>query len=254
MGEQQSNRVKCIVAYDGTNYHGFQSQPKEPSIQEEIEKALARIHKSPITVFGSGRTDAGVHARGQVIHFDSPLQMEPSAWNRALNTYLPADIRIRSTEQVPPDFHARYDVVKKEYRYQIYHSRIPDPSRRLYWLQVRYAIDIERMKEAANLFLGEHDFTAFTSGKSKVRSKVRTIYRLELEQNSVAEGEELTLICEGNGFLYNMVRIMAGTILDVGRGKRTLEHVQRALQEKDRAQAGILAPAHGLYLWQVDYE
>lgn len=251
--EQHRSRWKCTVAYDGTSYHGFQYQPKEASVQEQIEKALTRIHKAPVTIFGSGRTDGGVHAQGQVFHFDSSLQLRPNDWLRAINTYLPLDIRIREVEEATLDFHARYDARKKEYRYQIYRSPLEDPMKRLYWMHIRYSLDVEQMRKAAELFLGEHDFTGFSSSKSAVKSRVRTIYRLEIEQRELEDGDELILICEGNGFLYNMVRIIAGTLIDVGRGRRSLEQVKRALVEKNRAFAGKLAPAHGLFLWRVDY-
>jgi tRNA pseudouridine38-40 synthase len=243
-------RYKCTVAYDGSAYHGFQLQLNAFTVQEALEKALSTMHKQPRKIYGSGRTDAGVHAKGQVFHFDSELDIEPERWTRAFNTILKRDIRILETVKVEPNFHARFNVRKKEYRYFIQTSPIEDPFRRLYAYHVHQALNLTAMQEAAQSFLGEHDFTAFSSAKSEKKNRVRTIYRLEL----IPSDDEIMVICEGNGFLYNMVRIMVGTLIEIGQGKKEVEQVQQALIEKDRNLVGQTVPAHGLTLWQVTYD
>ncbi|GAA0381180.1 tRNA pseudouridine(38-40) synthase TruA [Bacillus horti] len=251
---RELNRFKCTVSYDGTHYHGFQIQTNALSVQEKLEQALKRMHNEPVAVVGSGRTDAGVHARGQVFHFDSPLEIRMDKWTLALNSYLPKDIRIQSTEPIHADFHARHDVTRKQYRYHIYRSRLENPNRRLYWAHVPYGLDMDAIRAAAKVLEGEHDFTAFSSAKSDANHRVRTIKRLDIEERKVEDGEEIVLICEGNGFLYNMVRIIAGTLIDVGRGRSSIEQVQQALKLKERRLAGKTAPAHGLNLWWVAYD
>jgi tRNA pseudouridine38-40 synthase len=245
-----SQRYKCTVAYDGSKYHGFQIQENAYTVQEALEKALSKIHKKPMKLTGSGRTDAGVHARGQVFHFDSELKIHPHRWTRALNAILNRDIRILETIEVHPDFHARYDVRKKEYRYFIQTCKIADPFRHLHTYHVPQRLDLTTMQGAAELFLGEHDFTAFSSIKTKVNEKVRIIHRFEI----IPSEHEIMVICEGNGFLYNMVRIMVGTLLDIGQGKKDVQQVQQAFIKKDRNLAGKTAPAHGLVLWKVTYD
>ncbi|WP_025028078.1 tRNA pseudouridine(38-40) synthase TruA [Caldalkalibacillus mannanilyticus] len=248
-GTSEKRKYKCTVAYDGTNYAGFQHQQNALSIQEAIEKALYKLHQTPVKIFGSGRTDAGVHARGQVFHFESELAIQESNWTRAINALLSPDIRIQHTEKVDLDFHARHDVLKKEYRYFLHLSRTEDPFKRLYQYRVSYDLDFAAMLEAARLFLGEHDFTAFCSKRTTVRSRIRTIYRLDLEKH----GDKLVLICEGNGFLFNMVRIITGTLIAVGRKRLSYAQVKQALETLDRSLVGPTAPPHGLFLWKVSY-
>jgi len=243
-------KYKCIVAYDGTNYSGFQIQPNALTIQESIENALYKIHRRPVKIFGSGRTDAGVHSRGQVFHFESELDIQESNWTRALNAQLRPDIRIQSTSKVPNEFHARLDVVKKEYRYFLHLSKQEDPFKRLYQYRVPYSLDVQAMQKASQLLVGEHDFTAFCSSRTTVLSKVRTIYRLDV----IEEGEDIVFICEGNGFLFNMVRIIVGTLIEVGRHRISEEQIKKALKTMDRSLAGFTAPAHGLFMWKVTYE
>ncbi len=244
-------RLKCRVEYDGTAYAGYQVQPNGVTIQEKIEKALTQMHKGlKVKVTASGRTDAGVHAIGQVLHFDTSLNIPASNWKRALSSMLPSDIRIAEVAQVSEDFHARYDAKGKEYRYYVWNSHEANLFRRLYMYHIRKPLDIESMRTACRLVEGEHDFTSFCSPRTDLKgSKVRTIERVTLEQHEA----ELVFIFKGNGFLYNMVRILVGTILEVGMGDRTPDELATMLAARDRKSAGKTAPPHGLFLWNVDY-
>ncbi|WP_019244407.1 MULTISPECIES: tRNA pseudouridine(38-40) synthase TruA [Bacillus] len=242
-------RVKCIVSYDGTLFSGYQVQVDKRTVQREIEKVLATMHKRDVKVTASGRTDAGVHAYGQVIHFDTSLTMPPENWVKALNTMLPDDIAIVSAEYVSSSFHARYGAKGKEYRYVIDLSPIRDPLKRNYTFHYPYPIDKERIEEAIPYLLGTHDFTSFSSARTDVVDKVRTIYRIDCKQ----EGTELTLCFSGNGFLYNMVRILTGTLIEIGAGRREPEDMKEIIASHNRAAAGKTAPPQGLYLWEVYY-
>lgn len=243
-------RYKCIVSYDGTGFFGYQVQPNKRTVQSELEAALARLHKGKeVKVTASGRTDAGVHAKGQVIHFDSDLVIPEEKWPIALNSLLPDDLAVLSAEKVEETFHARYDTAGKEYRYFLYLSNRGDPFRRNYAFQYPYPLDIGQMKEAAKLLLGTHDFTSFCSAKTEMEDKIRTIKEISIVQ----EGDLLTFQFIGNGFLYNMVRILVGTLLEVGNGQRRAGELSELLAKRDRRLAGKTAPAHGLYLWKVFY-
>jgi tRNA pseudouridine38-40 synthase len=246
---QSMKRFKCVVAYDGTDYSGFQVQPDQVTIQGEIEAALQRITGEPIQIVGSGRTDAGVHARGQVFHFDTHSSIPVEKWRFVLNNQLPDSIVIRSVEEADARFHARFDVKVKEYRYCIDNGPIPDIFRHRYAEHIRHPLDTERMHTAATLLVGEHDFTSFCSAKTHVEDKIRTLYDCRVER----EGDLVWVICRGNGFLYNMVRIIAGTLVEVGEGKRTPEEMPAILQARDREQAGKTAAAKGLTMWEVMY-
>jgi len=243
-------RYKCIVAYDGTRYAGYQVQPNKITVQSEIEAALTKLHKdAPVKITASGRTDAGVHAKGQVIHFDSSLNIPLSKWELALNSSLQDDIVIMSVEEVEESFHARFDAAGKEYRYFVNRLGKRDPFKRNYAYQYPYSLNISEMKKAAASLIGTHDFTSFCSAKTEVDDKVRKISEIELCE----EGDQLIFRFVGNGFLYNMVRILVGTLLEVGSGARTAESMLEILDMKDRSAAGKTAPAHGLYLWKVFY-
>ncbi|WP_173917932.1 tRNA pseudouridine(38-40) synthase TruA [Halobacillus sp. Marseille-Q1614] len=244
-------RLKCRVEYDGTNYAGYQVQPNGNTVQAEIEKALASMHKGEkVKITASGRTDSGVHARGQVIHFDTPLQIPESNWKRALNSMIPADIHIAEVEEAAPDFHARYDTTGKEYRYFVWNYREPDLFRRHFSHHEKRPLDIEAIDRACSLIEGEHDFTTFCSSRTDVKgSKVRTIHEATVE----VHGSELVFIFKGSGFLYNMVRILVGTLLEVGRGERQPEEMLEMIEARNREAAGKTAPPHGLFLWKVDY-
>ncbi|PYZ95624.1 tRNA pseudouridine(38-40) synthase TruA [Alteribacter lacisalsi] len=245
-------RYVCRLAYDGTAYSGYQIQENGRTVQEQLQRALRKIHKGrEVETKGSGRTDAGVHARGQVVQFDSELKIPLERWPAALTAVLPPDIAAHEVAIVPDDFHVRYDTTGKEYRYRLLSGRQRDVFRRNYTHQPFPLIrDVEAMREAARHFLGTHDFTSFCSQKSPVTDKVRTITALEIHE----EGDELLLVFRGTGFLYQMVRIITGTLVEVGQGKRTADSVPDVIAARDREKAGATVPGCGLYLWDVFYE
>jgi tRNA pseudouridine38-40 synthase len=243
-------RYKLIISYDGSGFSGYQVQPNKRTVQSDLEAVLAKMHKGEaIKVSASGRTDAGVHAKGQVIHFDSSLQISEQKWEVALNSLLPEDISVLSVIKVDSSFHARFDAIGKEYRYVLQLSKNRDPFQRHFAYQYPYELNIEAMKEASRFFIGTHDFTSFCSAKTEVEDRVRTIETIDF----LLEDNFLTLRFVGNGFLYNMVRILAGTLLEVGSGKRKPEEMTDILVKEDRRSAGKTAPAQGLYLWKVFY-
>ena len=244
-------RIKCTISYDGTGFSGYQVQPGKRTVQGELEKALEKLNKGTfIRVSASGRTDAGVHARGQVVHFDTTLEIEPARWQIALNSLLPDDIAVSLAEYATPDFHARFDAVGKEYRYFLLQSKHRDPFQRNYAYQFQYELDYGLMREAASELLGTHDFTSFCSAKTEVEDRVRTLKEIDFfEENGL-----LVFRFVGDGFLYNMVRILVGTLLEVGTGRRPADSMKQLLAEQDRTLAGKTAPGHGLYLWKVFYE
>ncbi|HAG10579.1 MAG TPA: tRNA pseudouridine(38-40) synthase TruA [Desulfotomaculum sp.] len=244
--------IKLTVAYDGTNYHGFQKQYNTglPTIQEVIENSLFRLAKREIKVTGAARTDAGVHARGQVINFDASNWSIPADRAAlALNGALPRDIVIMGSEQVDPDFHARYSALSKTYFYILYNDIKPSPFWRLYSCFMPRSLDISAMKSAAKALEGENDFAAFQASGSAVKSTVRTLFRTDVRK----KGKFVYLTFKGNGFLYNMVRIMVGTLLEIGQGKRLPEETEQILTSRNREMAGFTAPACGLYLKLVEY-
>ncbi|MDW0116780.1 tRNA pseudouridine(38-40) synthase TruA [Sporosarcina thermotolerans] len=245
-------RVKATVAYDGTDFAGYQSQPNMRTVQSVIDKALVKLHKDKsIYSVASGRTDAGVHAFGQVIHFDTPLNLFPDRWRMALNVLLPKDVRVVDVEFVDDEFHARYSATGKTYMYKWSRSEIQSPFERNYVVHLgKWRPDIERMREAATYFIGTHDFTSFCSSKTATSSKVRTVRELTV----VEQGEELIMTIEGDGFLYNMVRTIAGMLFAVGIGWNEPSDMKEMIEAKDRKKVGKTAPAHGLYLMNVTYE
>jgi len=243
-------RVKCTVAYDGSFFAGYQVQPNKRTVQGEIETALSKLHKGePIKIFASGRTDAKVHAKGQVIHFDSPLNLPEDKWVKALNSLLPEDIAILESTYVKPNFHARFSVVEKEYRYKIRITKGKDPFLRNYVYHYPYPLNIERMKKGMYYFPGTYDFTSFCSAKTEIEDRVRTISYVDL----IEDNEILTFVIRGNGFLYNMVRIIVGTLLEIGSGEKSPDDIPDIIKKMDRDAAGRTAPGHGLYLWKVYY-
>lgn len=247
------NRVKATVMYDGTNFAGYQFQPGLRTVQAEIDKALVKIHKKDPSIHSvaSGRTDAGVHAMGQVIHFDTPFLLTTDRWCMALNVLLPKDIRIIEAVYVDEHFHARYSATGKTYVYKWSYSDIHSPFERNYTVHLgNLRPDLEQMKEAAQYILGTHDFTSFCSSKTATSNRIRTVRELTVEK----QGDELVMTIEGDGFLYNMVRTIAGMLLAVGRGWNRPEDIQEILAARDRKKAGKTAPAHGLYLQSVTYE
>lgn len=244
-------RYACKLAYDGTEFSGYQVQPEKRTVQAVVEHALEKIHKGqPVPVTASGRTDAGVHAKAQVIHFDSTLQMEQRNWLQALNVHLPSDVVVEQVSEVEEDFHARFQPIGKEYRYYIHHGDVPNVFRRNHALHSKQPLDVPAMQTAAQYLLGTHDFSAFCAANTAVVDKVRTITNVSIQPND----GELEFSIRGNGFLYNMVRIIVGTLIEVGTGKRTAKEIETILASQDRTQAGKTAAAQGLFLWHVDYE
>ncbi|MBP1914389.1 tRNA pseudouridine38-40 synthase [Lederbergia galactosidilyticus] len=243
-------RYKAVISYDGSAFSGFQIQPNGRTIQAELEKALAKMHKSEIVkIVGSGRTDAGVHAKGQVIHFDSPLQISVEQWKKGLNALLSHELVIMNLEKVASNFHARFDATEKTYVYKIYTQKTRDPFRYHYATHYPFSLNLDQIELAANYLVGTHDFTSFCSAKAEVLNKVRTVREIKLENMR----DELIFTITGSGFLHNMVRIIVGTLLEVGSGKRNASDILGILQGCDRQLAGKTAPPQGLYLWKVEY-
>ncbi|MCD7745570.1 MAG: tRNA pseudouridine(38-40) synthase TruA [Lachnospiraceae bacterium] len=268
--ENRKKRVKLTVAYDGTNYCGWQVQPNGRSVAAVLNQHLSELLKENIYVLGASRTDAGVHARGNVAVFDTSARMPADRISYALNTRLPEDIRIQDSREVAPEFHPRFCETKKTYEYRICNRRFPDPCSRLYSLFYYWDLDVERMQKAASYLVGPHDFTSFCTAKPEVTNRVRTIYSLDVfreedcaggmmaaGQNSCGEaaggtGMITVRIC-GSGFLYNMVRIIVGTLLRIGSGMQEPEEMENILLAKDRSLAGDTAQAHGLTLMGIEY-
>ena len=242
-------RVKLIVAYDGTAYCGWQVQPNGPTIEGELNAALTILTGENIQVIGASRTDAGVHGLCNVAVFDTESPIPGEKFSYALNQRLPEDIRVRDSEEVAPDFHPRHQASRKTYAYRILNAEFPDPTKRLYTHFTYHKMDVSQMQKAAEYFVGEHDFKSFCSPAATVESTVRTRYKCQVSK----EGELITIEVQGNGFLYNMVRIMAGTLMEVGCGRMLPEQIPDILKQKDRNAAGPTAPAKGLCLVKYDY-
>lgn len=241
--------IKAVVAYDGTRYQGFQRQKNGVGIQQLLEKALTEVLKEPILIKAAGRTDAGVHALGQVISFSTVSRIPPENYRRALEPHLPPDIAVREAEYAPDDFHARFDAVAKTYQYIVYYSPLPDPIRRNTTWEIREKPDVAAMNAAAALLLGQHDFSSFKNSGSQDTSPVRTMTKAQWEQN----GDFYTFTITGDGFLYRMVRNLVGCLVKVGTGKWSMADFRRIMAAKNRKQAGMAAPPQGLYLMHVDY-
>jgi len=242
-------RVELIVAYDGTAYHGWQLQKNGNTIEAELNKHLSALLQEEIQVIGASRTDSGVHALCNVAVFDTQTRMPAEKISYALNQRLPEDIRIQKSRQVADDFHPRKCKSTKTYEYKIWHSEFPMPTQRLYAHFMYVPLDVEQMRLAAAHLVGEHDFKSFCSIDTQAESTVRTIYTIEIKE----EGNLLTIRISGNGFLYNMVRIIAGTLVECGRGKYSPAHVKEILAGCDRQLAGPTMPAKGLTLVQYDF-
>ncbi len=244
---------KLTIAYDGTGYSGWQVQPNGTSIQELIEKALSTALRMPISIHGSGRTDAGVHAIGQIAHFTHPNTLDLFKLQASLNGLLPHDIRICSIKAAPFDFHARYSASGKIYHYYLHLDPILDPFFKQYRYHVPHPVDIFLLKKAAAQCVGSHDFTSFSHEAhtgSAAKNPVRTLHRL----NVALLPKGIRLEFEGTGFLYKMVRNLVGTLLDISYGKIPLETLPEIFAAKDRRKAGRTAPAHGLFLVKVNYQ
>jgi len=248
--------LKLTVAYDGSVYVGWQRQADGTSIQGLIEEALARIEGQPVTVTGAGRTDAGVHALGQVASARVATTHSGETYVRALNAALPEDVRVRSVEEVPEAFHARFDARAKTYRYRILNGPVASPFEMRYAWHVTYPLDLDAMRTALAHCEGEHDFAAFQAAGSVVSGTVRTIHRATLDETTSGVDPAtpmLTLTFTGDGFLRHMVRTLTGTLVEVARGRRPAGDLPRLLESRDRAQAGETAPPHGLFLVEVTY-
>ncbi len=244
-------RYRMTVAYDGTAYAGWQVQPECRTIQSELQKALHRFSGCDVKIHGSGRTDAGVHARGQVVHLDLVRKLDPSLLQRALNALLPDDIRVMEAFETSPEFHARKHAVGKEYRYFIWNAPVLEPTARLHHLHVVAELDLEAMQEAAQYLIGRHDFCAFSANPSRfVETTVRTLYALTVAR----KGSVVSISVRGDGFLYKMVRSIAGWLIRVGGGEVTVAQTAAVLESKERTSAVPTAQPMGLFLWEVWYD
>ena len=241
---------KMIIEYDGTDYHGWQRQKQDRSVQEEIEKAIQAMTTKKVTVCASGRTDAGVHACGQVANFHCDTQLTPEVLQKGLNSLLPSDIVIKECRRVDNSFHARYDASSKIYHYKILNRRVPPAIGRQYALFIRRPLNTAAMRLAASQLIGYHDFKAFEGTGSPRSHTIRNVMTAQLTENA---DDRVTFRIEADGFLRFMVRNIVGTLVDVGLGKITPAEFKKILGSKDRRQAGVTAPAHGLFLMEVKY-
>ncbi len=247
------HNFKLTLAYDGTAYCGWQIQPNGVTIQEILQEKIALILRHQVTLIGSGRTDSGVHAAGQIAHFHYHDSIELFRFQGSLNALLPRDIRILAVEEVALDFHAQHSAKSKTYHYHMHLDHVLDPFIRLYRLHVKEKVDIDLMRKAARLFVGEHDFTSFANeahSGSASQNAVRTMRRLDI----VDQPGGVRLEFEADGFLYKMVRNITGTLLEVARGKRPIDDINKILAAKDRRYAGQAAPPQGLFLMHVQYK
>jgi tRNA pseudouridine38-40 synthase len=238
---------KIVLCYDGTDFCGFQSQPRARTVQGVLEETLSKIAEKKISIIGAGRTDAGVHARGQVAHFKANLRLDEDELRRGLNSLLPDDVRIISLEKARPDFHARRQATSKVYEYRIYNSADINPFVQRYVLYWPYPLDLSLMKKAAKLFVREADFSGFSS--NRLLRPIRKVTRSEIKK----AGPEIIYTIEANGFLRYMVRTIVGTLLEVGRGRVRPEQIERIFLEKKRTLASPTAPAKGLCLIKINY-
>ena len=243
-------RIGMVVAYDGTNYCGWQIQPNGITIQGVLNKCLSELLGEKIEVMGASRTDAGVHALGNVCVFDTNTRIPGEKISFALNQSLPEDIRIQLSEEVEPDFHPRYTDSEKTYEYRILNRTFPVPTERLYSYFYHYKLDVNMMREATSFLIGRHDFASFCGSGAQVRSTIRTITSATVER----DGDIITIRISGTGFLYNMVRIIAGTLIEIGNGQYPPERMKSIVEACDRSAAGPTAPACGLTLIGIRYE
>ena len=245
-----SRKIKLTLAYDGTRYHGWQLQRNGLTIQEVLEDKLRVMTREPVRVFGSGRTDAGVHALGQVCHFETRSRLEPEELQRGLNSLLPDDVHVVRAEAVHPGYHARYDARSKVYEYRILNRPEPDVFLHRYTWHISRPLRREAMSQGLACLRGEHDFSSFRSAGSGNRNPVRRMLHVELRE---AESGLIHVVFEANGFLRHMVRNLTGTVVDVGTGKISPAEFEGILESGDRRRAGVKAPARGLFLMEVRY-
>lgn len=255
--------IRLVVSYVGTKYNGFQTQPLKhtDTIQDRLEYAIAKLTGDKVKVISSGRTDAGVHARGQVLNFETASPIPIERWCLALNGWLPDDIVVMEAREVPIDFHSRHAAKRKTYRYTINNNRFPDVFHRALQYHHPTYLDVDAMEKALECIVGTHDFTTFCSRRTVVESHIRTIYEAKIireaqekKQDFSMRGGVFHIIITGNGFLYNMVRIIVGTLIQIGEGKKSCESMKLMLEGKSRKLAGPTAVAKGLTLWDVYYE
>lgn len=249
-GDRISMRIKMVVAYDGTNYKGWQVQPNGITIEEVLNKNLSKLLGEEIVVSGASRTDSGVHSLGNIAVFDTNTRMPADKIAFALNQRLPEDIVVQGSCKVEDGWHPRYQNSRKTYEYRILNRTFRMPTRRLDTYFYHYPLDVEKMKKAAAYLVGEHDFKSFCAIGAQVKTTVRTIYACDVEK----DGDIITIRVTGNGFLYNMVRIIAGTLVQVGGGAVAPDEVGEILAKKDRSAAGPTAPAHGLTMMGIEFE
>lgn len=242
-------RIKLTVAYDGTDYCGWQVQPNGVTIEEVLNKKLSKLTGEDIRILGASRTDSGVHALGNVAVFDSETSIPPERVAYALNRMLPEDIVIVDSQEVPPDWHPRYQDTEKTYEYRIVNSHFKNPVCRRNHCFVSFPLDEIKMQQAADYLIGTHDFVSFCNVRTNTEDTIRTVYELRVER----QGEVIVIRIRGNGFLYNMVRIIAGTLIRVGRGFYSPERVKEILEAKERTEAGVTAPPQGLCLMEIKY-
>lgn len=242
-------KIALKISYDGTDYAGWQVQKNAPTVQEKLNEAVFALTGERVSVTGSGRTDAGVHAAGQVAHFETESALPPEKYAPALNVFLPPDIRVLSSRAVTDTFHAVRSAKRKTYVYSFYRAETELPLKERYAVRIYGETDLENMRNCAAVFVGKHDFTCFLASGSDVKDAVRTIFSLEITER----GDDLSLSVTGDGFLYNMVRILAGTLLAAAKGKRTPADCAALLAGKDRSPAGKTMPAKGLCLVSVEY-
>lgn len=244
-------RIKLTVAYDGTAYRGWQVQPNGITVEEVLNKALSDLLKEPVSVIGASRTDSGVHGLGNVAVFDTENRMPGDKICFAVNQRLPEDVRVVYSEEVPLDWHPRKQNCTKTYEYKILNCRIEVPTRRLYAHFCHYPLDVEKMRMAASYLIGEHDFASFCASNHQAEETVRTLYEISVDKGT---DDIVTIRLRGNGFLYNMVRIIAGTLIRIGSGMYPPERMKEILEARNRAAAGDTAPAKGLTLVGIEYE
>ena len=242
--------IKLTIEYDGKDFNGWQKQPNKLNIQGEIERAIYNITKEEVDLIGSGRTDAGVHAWNQIANFKTNSNISIEKMAIAINSQLKNSIVVKKAEEVDERFHSRYNAKRKTYRYVINNTEYGSAIYRNLEYHFPIKLNVEKMQEAVKYFEGEHDFKAFKSSGTSGKNSVRTIYKAEVKTN----GERILIELTGNGFLYNMVRIISGTLLDVGLGKIEPSEIEDIINSKDRTKAGKTLPAHGLYLVKVNYE
>ena len=248
--ELEKRNLKLKIAYDGSGYHGFQRQVNAGTVQQVLEEKLSMLLKEKITVAGAARTDAGVHAYGQVVSFQTKSTIPTERIPAAMAGIMPRDIAVVEAAAVPMAFHARFSACSKIYRYRIHNTTVPNPLLRNYAWQIHRMIDVEAIDEAIRELVGEHDFSSFQATGSSARNPVRTLYAVECRRQC----DSIEFLFHGNGFLYHMVRNIVGTAVDVGAGKRSREDFHSIFIGCDRTAAGATAPANGLYLQEIFYK